>query len=195
MVELSPAAAAAEIMALINSRVSSPRQEELEAIIAKVGGGATAPADLDRLAHWDGVVRQYLAFHDAAAAPAGESLEDNTKRHDSLIDWLCAETEAVWTKPVRDWGDVILRAAVAVHWNSPLDAGDPAYPQNVLRFAVKDDPHDGYDVHAVAHVIQGVLDLVRLSFDADGRLLSTPKPSLSVQLPRSPTGRTDAGSA
>jgi hypothetical protein len=177
MVELSQAAAAAEIVALINSRVSSPRQEELEAIIAKVGGGAAVPADLDRLAHWDGVVRQYLAFHDAAAAPAGESLEDNTKRYDRVGDALCAETEAVWAKPVRDWGDVILRAAVAVHWNSPANVGDPPYPQNVLRFAVNDDPHDGYDVHAVAHVIRGILDLARLSFDADGRLLSTPKPS------------------
>ena len=129
-------------------------------------GGAGVPADLGRLAHWDGVVRQYLALHDAAAAPADDSLEDNRAG-----DALCAETEAVWARPVRDWDDVILRAAVAVHWSAPLDVGDPPYPQNVLRSAVKDDPHDGYDVHAVAHVIRGVLDLGRLSFGADGRLL------------------------
>ena len=170
MVELSTSAAAAEIAALINSRVSSPRQEEMEAVIAKVGVGATAPVDLSGLDHWDSVVREYLARSEDAA-PAGESLEDNDRRHDRAGAALCAETEAVWAKPVRNWDDVILRAAVAVHWNSPLDAGDPAFPNDVLRHAVKDDPQDGYDVHAVAHVVRGVLDLAGLSFDAEGRLL------------------------
>jgi len=164
--------AADAIAGLINSRVQSPTRTELVAILSEnLAGLQNAPAHLDDLARWDGVVRQYLARIEADA-PAEESLESNTKRHESLMDWLCAETEAVWTKPVRDWGDVILRAAVAVHWNSPLDAGDPAYPHNVLRLAVKDDPYDGYDVHAVAHVIRGVLDLAGLRFDQDGRLLS-----------------------
>jgi|SoiMethySBSTD1v2_1073268.scaffolds.fasta_scaffold481731_2 hypothetical protein len=202
MDNLTPRQATAEIIALINARPQSPRPDDILAIVSKVASNPTAcvpaiacsplhkeverlagayrkacyahdsPTHLDDLARWDGVVRQYLALSEAGA-PVGESLEANTKRHDSLGQWLCAETEAVWAKPVRNWGDVILRAAVAVHWNSPIALGDPAYPRNVLRLAVEDDPYDGYDVHALAHVIRAILDLAGIRFDPEGRLLST----------------------
>ena len=61
MVELSPAGAAAEIVALINSRVSSPRQEELEAIIARVATQKAGNSFCGHSAHraeWDAIVRE-----------------------------------------------------------------------------------------------------------------------------------------
>jgi hypothetical protein len=70
---------------------------------------------------------------------------------------------AISAKPVRTFGDLVVRAAMAVHWNQArLD--DPAYPDYVMNNkACSDD-------RALAAVVRGVLDLAGLKFDVEGRL-------------------------
>jgi hypothetical protein len=48
---------------------------------------------------------------------------------DSLNVRLCAATNAIWAKPVRTWDDLIVRTAIAVHWN--IEEDDLPYPDNV----------------------------------------------------------------
>jgi hypothetical protein len=85
-----------------------------------------------------------------------DDARDGLKRH------LCDETNAIWAKPVRTWDDLIVRAAIAVHWN-----GDNVlpYPNDVIS------GNENFDYRALAHVVRGILDLAGLKFDADGRLL------------------------
>jgi hypothetical protein len=65
---------------------------------------------------------------------------------------LCDATNAIWAKPVRTRDDLIVRVAIAVHWNSMLT--NPAYPDDVLTR----DPRS-YDDYALAHVVKGILDM------------------------------------
>ena len=83
---------------------------------------------------------------------------------DGLTRHLCDETNAIWAKPVRTWDDLIVRAAIAVHWN--VDDVLP-YPDNVIPGS----RHENFDLRALAHVVRGVLELAGLTFDADGRLI------------------------
>ena len=77
-------------------------------------------------------------------------------------------TNAIWAKPVRTWDDLIVRAAIAMHWNEPLDPGDPAYPDDIIS----GNPEERFDARALAHVVRGVLDLAGLKFDAEGRCIA-----------------------
>ena len=84
---------------------------------------------------------------------------------DLLEKRLCAKIAAIWAKPVRTVDDLVVRAAIAVHWNS-APPGEPAYPEHVCN-----DPERGFDDKALAHVVKGILDLAGLKFGADGRLI------------------------
>src|SRR5262249_14064361 len=65
--------------------------------------------------------------------------------NDEAQDRLCAATEAVWAKPCRTMDDLVLRAAIACHWNAPSERGEPAYPGNVISGSA-----EGYDALALA---------------------------------------------
>ena len=151
--------AAAEIMTLINARPSSPRVEEIEAVIARAVGPATSPCiDRDALAAWDAAVRAYCDGADGT----------DDARASRLLDDLCVTTQATWDRPVRSWADVVLLAAVCVHWNTPGNADEPAYPDCVLAAG----PEHQMDQYGTAKLVRAVLDLAGLRFDLDGRLLS-----------------------
>lgn len=258
-------AAAAEIVALINARPTSPRQDEIEAIIAKVSTSLPAAdaeatarrvalqaaiaameaagtddgdvvdardapltaiteevwsrpprslADLQDYAliakHWLGVhigapwsdpgdvddwgdfaiaelIHAVLRF-DQPAVPAvlatweARAALERWQRclHDFLdrckdgaeneADWetMTRQSQLVWDRPVQNLDDVLLRAAVCIHWNSPGMATDPAYPDDVLA----EGPECNMDAYSVAAVLRGLLDLSGLRFDQVGRLLS-----------------------
>lgn len=57
----------------------------------------------------------------------------------------------------------MVRAAIACHWNQPLDPG-VAYPNTVIS-----DPARGMDRRALAYVVQGVLDLAGVRLDHEDR--------------------------
>jgi hypothetical protein len=66
---------------------------------------------------------------------------------------------------VRTPDDLIVRAAMAVHWNQG-SLGDPAYPDYVVN-----SKEACSDERALAAAVRGVLDLAGLKFGAEGRLL------------------------
>jgi hypothetical protein len=69
---------------------------------------------------------------------------------------------------VRGTEDVILRAAVAVHWNSGHTK--VAYPDFVI--ADREDP--SVDALSLAFLVRAVLDLAGVMFDSEGRLPGYP---------------------
>jgi hypothetical protein len=70
-------------------------------------------------------------------------------------------TKAFLARPCRTWNDVVLRAAIAVHWNSP-------YPDEVIA----ENPDKNFDKQSLAYLVRGILDIAGLAFDNEGRLLS-----------------------
>jgi hypothetical protein len=154
---------AAQIVALINSSPRSPTKAMIaETIIAaQTALPATPPP---ALVAW----LEILTTHLDAIADVSEIEEE---------DALCVATKEFWARPVQSVMDLAVLAAICVHWNSPIDIGDPAYPEDVICRGVGgcrgvgDDL--GYDDLALAHLVRGILDLAGLSssFDADGRLL------------------------
>jgi hypothetical protein len=164
---LSVQEASAALLALINSRPASPRLEEISAIIERTVGAVAKSAQRNGdLAEWCDMVSRYLNG-------SNEDEERTAQSEDALEEALCATTEGIWARPVHTWDDLVVRAAIAVHWNSPDYDTDPAYPDDIVRVAIADNGR-GYDDYALAHVVRGVLDLAGLTFDSDGRLLSGP---------------------
>ena len=66
-------------------------------------------------------------------------------------------TDAICAEPVWTLVDLVVRAAIAVHWSS-LNTSAP-------------DPDVCTERYAQGAVVRGVLDLAGLRFDAEGRLL------------------------
>jgi hypothetical protein len=165
--ETNPAIAAAQSIAtLINSSPRTPTIAEMAVVIAahtKATRAATRapcedPATLrdNYLASdWHRTLTGYL---DALQRPKNNVAATHTR--------FGADTNAILAKPVRTWDDLIVRAAIAIHFNSTLSF-DPAYPDNVI--AANSCIH--FDDRSLAHVVRGILDLFRLTFDNDGRLL------------------------
>jgi hypothetical protein len=120
--------------------------------------------DATGLARWADAVARFL--DDSAA---GDEAYDRAEQP------FEATLLAIWATPVRSWDDLLTRAAIAVHWNSPCGKTEPAYPDWVLvGHDIKVDIEFGYDQLALAHVVRGILDLAGLTFDPEGRLLSGP---------------------
>jgi hypothetical protein len=115
--------AAEQIVALINSRASSPRLEEIEALISKAIGPAV-PATLDRLAQLQTAIAAIEAAEDARR-PSGGMIAttaaemDAVRTYDKLCEPLTALSEAVWNTSPRTLTDLKERALIAQHW---LDA-------------------------------------------------------------------------
>jgi hypothetical protein len=69
--------------------------------------------------------------------------------------------EGEGARPVRTWDDIIVRAAIAVHWHGP--GCDPAYPEHTIAI------EDCCAEEALAHVVKGILDISGLRFELSER--------------------------
>jgi hypothetical protein len=67
---------------------------------------------------------------------------------------------------VRTWDDLVVRAAMAVRWNLPIEIDEAPYPDSVIA-----DLSSDFAQRAGEHVVRGVLDLIGLQFDVEGRLI------------------------
>ena len=85
---------------------------------------------------------------------------------EKIEDWFVEGTDSVMRMPIRSLEDLVVLAAIAVHWNSDPDA-DETYPQCVID----DDRHRYLDKRALAHLVKGILDLAGVKLDSEGRLL------------------------
>ena len=116
-------AAAAQIVALINSRPVSPRKDEIAAIIASVAtsgssspagemsaAGAPAPVIDGHLEEWCRVVGEFLAKINSGDVNMKD--KETAELHDRVI----ATSIAIWARPVRSWNDILMRAMVAGYW-------------------------------------------------------------------------------
>jgi hypothetical protein len=142
--------AAAEIVALINSRSQSPWPHEFEAIIARVarpmaGVSPHLPSSLspDHLRY-----RQLVAEIDGFEW--GEGLEDEKEREpafDKLTEQATELEAQVWATPAKTLADVLLRGEVALH------------NENGVMESLE-DAKAYYDERAVAQLIKAVVDVL-----------------------------------
>jgi hypothetical protein len=138
-VPLSVSQAAAQVVALINSRASSPHQTEIEAIIARVApAGEPAPAP-----------------HSAelrAARAAVEAVDRESPQYDDELQAadrrFSALTRMAWDAEPRSLSDLQELAVIADHWFRFTD------PET--RWTHPDQVDDWGD-RAVAHLIYAVL--------------------------------------
>jgi hypothetical protein len=153
-------AAAAEIVALINSRPTSPSHAEIAAIISKVAGGAPSMRfqghqDLDE---WCRVLDDWLNAEDLEELSEAEL----GKIHDPVA----AKTKAIFARPVRTWADIVMLAILVGYWNGGIDAAGPPYPDDVIA----DDPDGNFDARSNAYLLRGIMDLAGIEFTVDGHL-------------------------
>src|SRR5262245_3796486 len=126
---LTVQAAAGEIVALINSRSSSPRLQELETIIGRVSApGHASPlpttlAMLERPIRPDStpLLAEYLlrwSEHDRESAVSGSTPPDAPNISELEARTAAAEEplneviERVWARSPRSWEDVCVRALI-----------------------------------------------------------------------------------
>ena len=108
MHRLTPSEAGAEIAALINSRASSPRQDEIEAIIAKAmtTPAATPTLSSEHLAYRK-IVAEIERCNDDPDMP-----DEETDAALSRLQEQASELEAeIWAKPAKTLADVAARLA------------------------------------------------------------------------------------
>jgi hypothetical protein len=160
---LTAAEAASQIVSLINSRPATPWPHEIEAIIARAAVPERRTAALDTatpalaaaFAEWDAV---RLRFE------SGEDLGDDAYRE--LDHRLAEKTEALFAIGARTFADLQLLLPAVLHWNSPIEAGAPDYPE--CAFAEGLDKAEGQDGRSVAHFIRVLRDLLGNLSRADG---------------------------
>jgi hypothetical protein len=151
------------ILALINSQPTTPSKAEIARIITAAASGHTAisRAGHAELKRWDQSVRKHLADLKAA-----DTLDEITlEEEQGLADQIHADAEAIWSRPIRGWEDLVVRTAMVVYWNS--EDRHIAYPDCVIARGGK----YCMDERAFAFLVRGILDLAGLKFDAEGRLL------------------------
>jgi hypothetical protein len=119
---LSHTEAAAAIVALINSSPRSPRQEEIEAILARVG---TAPAQEAPISDLRITIRKAIAQAETALRvvgklPAGAEFE---LAQAELLQWEdeIAALEDDIPNPPRSFEDLLARAEIARHGGDVID--------------------------------------------------------------------------
>ena len=118
---LTSQGAAAEIVALINSRATSPRQEEIEAILAKVSGSPPVQPKADAVGRLSAL---------RAAIDDVETLLDSGDLSDEECDRLEATTRRVdklttiaWATPPHTFADLQERALIARHCHRDAECG------------------------------------------------------------------------
>jgi hypothetical protein len=155
--------AATEILALINSRPTSPREAEIAAVIGRVGTGALAamsPQHAELHCEWRALVeeniREFGPDSDEGLSEAEIAAEeDRLAAHmDLIFDLAWRILEA----PARTWGDVLAYAEVCFwgHWHV-----DPQGP-DTERW-LQGGPHSEGELgnKALAKVLGAVFSLAR----------------------------------
>jgi hypothetical protein len=146
----NPARAAAEqIAGLINSRVQSPRIDEMEAIIA---GAMTCQ---DTTTHITTPSPAVLEWHRQLAEDDrkwnGTKLSDAER--DALHDGQVSRAKQAFARPVQSWEDVALLGAMCMYWNfSHHDEGD----QESMRELLARTDHIGMDQQTLAHLLKAI---------------------------------------
>jgi hypothetical protein len=106
--------AADAILALINSRPTSPRQEEIAAIIAEAT--ASSARDIYLGSAWrralDRFVEEAARIADADGGVADAACEQ-------INADIIVASQAIWARSCATFDDLVLRAAVATFWERP----------------------------------------------------------------------------
>jgi hypothetical protein len=114
------AACAAEIVALINSKSTSPTQQEIEAVLGRIRDGAPAPVSDLRVR-----LRSAMAKADAAVKVAGRLMPGAEFDLAEAEVARCAEgiraIEDEIPSPPRSFEDLVARAEIARHGGEVLD--------------------------------------------------------------------------
>ena len=155
--------AAAQIVVLINSCPRSPRQDEIEAIIGRVGFSAASASAAAKAAEWRRALaglRQGFKLHEeeydrwkaAGRQPSDEDL-NRVADIDVLGDRVESASFAAWKAGAACWADIALFAEIARYWTwDPEDSGLEREFQAALQ------PHDtGLDTQALAQLVNAVL--------------------------------------
>jgi hypothetical protein len=154
--------AAAEILALINSRPSSPSEAEIAAVIGCVGTSALAamsPEHVVLYREWRALVeeniREFAGDDEGLSDAEREAEEDRLAAHMDLIFDLAWRILEI---PARTWGDVLAYAEVCfwAHWHV-----DPQGP-DTERW-LQGGPHSEGELgnKALAKVLGAVFSLAR----------------------------------
>jgi hypothetical protein len=160
--------AAEQIAALINSRVQSPRIDEMEAIIA----GATARYDKPQDDQTLAALRQKIAevarlYEVAKAEPDGERADlDKADAADNELTAISKRIFATWPITI---SNLQLRALLAKHWHG-FDAGEWKTP----------DDCDAWEHTVMAHLIDGVLKVDTPPVQPSVEVIALPSPELAT---------------
>jgi hypothetical protein len=114
--------AAAQIVALINSSPRSPRQEEIEAILTRIG--PTAPTDAPPVGELRLRLHNAEAGYDEALAVAAKTMGPEFKAAEAQqVAWgeEIAALEKEIPSPPRRYEDLVARAEVARHGGDVID--------------------------------------------------------------------------
>jgi len=144
--------AAAAIIRLINSSPRSPRQDEIEAVLAKAM--APQPMASPTPSAMPPLSPEHLQYREAIAeiarnekAPPGLSDEESDAFHGRLAEQEMALARKIWATPAKTLADVLLRAEVALH-------NENGIMENL------DDPEAYYCERSAAQLIQAVIDVL-----------------------------------
>jgi hypothetical protein len=139
--------AAAAIVALINSSPRSPREEEIEAIIAKLATDAHARPALSPV-HLR--YRELLAELRTYEEPGVAEGEEGDAAFAAFQKKVSAFEREIWAKPAETLADVLLRGEIALHnENGLMDTLDDPDPNLGDRAAAE-------LIRAVNNVLGGV---------------------------------------
>jgi hypothetical protein len=114
--------AAAEIVALINSRPGTPREAEIAAIIGRIGTDAAAamsPAHAALYREWRDLIETHVREFGGDDPPSEAEVEALEARMAEHMDVIFALTDRIHDTPARTWGDVLLFAEVCFWANWP----------------------------------------------------------------------------
>jgi len=157
--------AAAQIVALINSRPHSPRPEEIEAIVARAASSSgVAPLVSPMAADWWRAIRderdtfaRRQQEYKALKASGRDRTEEEGKRCDAEAEAILARTEgatvAAWRAGAKTWADIVLFAEMARYW-----MWDPEDPFLDKDFEACLEIHDtSLDTQSVAQLVNAIL--------------------------------------
>ena len=151
--------AATELHALINSRVSSPRIEEIVAIVAKVAPMPPAAPE-EATARISALRAAVAACEQERYLPEG--ISDASER---LLTRL---SEAVYSRPVTSFSDLQERAIIARHWTSTFAVDGEGLSMPWVNPTDLDD----WGNQTIAELIDAVLNFGALSLSLRRGVLS-----------------------
>jgi hypothetical protein len=115
--------AAAAIVALINSKPTSPSEAEIAEILGRVGKGTAAglpmsPEHAEHYAEWRRLIEVHMREFDGKDPPSHAEILALEARLGEHMDAINALADRIHATPARTWGDVVLYAEVCFwsHW-------------------------------------------------------------------------------